>query len=299
MIDVCLLGTGGMMPLPDRALTALYVRYDGPALLIDCGEGTQTAVRKADMRFKCIDAVFITHFHADHMSGLPGLLLTMGNEGRTEPLKMYGPVGLEATVNALRAIVPELPFEIEFIELDAGVEHQIECIGLKVNAFPADHGMPCIGYHAVLERKGRFDARKAREKGIPVKLWSRLQKGETVDGFTPDDVLGAPRRGLSLLYCTDSRPVPGIERYGREADLLILEGMFGEAEKQERAGISRHMMMQEAAQMAARANASELWLTHFSPATPTPGIFEEELKAIFEHTVIGSDGLTKTLTFAD
>lgn len=299
MIDVCLLGTGGMMPLPNRSLTALYVRNGSRALLIDCGEGTQTAIRSASLRFKAIEAILITHFHADHMSGLPGLLLTLGNEGRTEPLAMYGPVGLERTVNGLRAIVPELPFEIEYHEFPDQECAHFTCAGMEADVFPADHGIPCLSYRLQLKRKGKFDPQSARAKGIPVQLWGRLQKGECVDGFTPDDVLGAPRRGLSILYSTDTRPVPGIEEYGQEADLLILEGMFGEHDKQERAEVSHHMMMQEAADIARRVNAKELWLTHFSPATMNPEEFEAELKEIFPNTVIGNDCLSKTLQFED
>ena len=297
MIDVTLLGTGGMYPLPDRALTSLYVRFDGRAVLIDCGEGTQTAIRAAGLRFKPIEAILITHFHADHISGLPGLLLTMGNEGREEPLTMYGPKGLEQTVKALRVIVPELPFEINFVEFED--KNHFPCAGLEATVFQVDHGIPCLGYCFNLNRQGKFDPQAAKAKGIPMKLWGRLQKGESVDGFTPADVLGAPRKGIRLLYATDTRPVPAIEELGKEADLLILEGMFGEHEKQERAGTSCHMMMQEAATIAANTNAQELWLTHYSPANPEPEQFEAELKAIFENTVIAKDGQTVTLQFRE
>lgn len=299
MIDVTLLGTGGMMPLPGRALTALYVRAEGRVLLIDCGEGTQTAIRSASLRFKPIEAILITHFHADHISGLPGLLLTLGNEGRTEPLAMYGPEGLARIVNSLRAIVPELPYEIEFHEYKHADCAHFTCAGLEVDMFPVEHGISCLGYRLTLNRQGKFDPQRAKEKGIPVQLWSRLQRGECVDGFTPEDVLGAPRRGLRLVYATDTRPVPAIAEFGKEADLLILEGMFGEKEKQTRAEISRHMMMQEAARIAKQANARELWLTHFSPATPDPGEFSEELREIFPNTVIGHDAMTKKLQFPD
>ena len=299
MIDVCLLGTGGMMPLPGRALTALYARYDGHAVLIDCGEGTQTAIREASLRFKCIDAIFITHFHADHMSGLPGLLLTLGNEGREEPLHMYGPEGLANTVNALRAIVPELPYEIVFHELPIACGH-FSCIGMEVDVLPLDHGVvPCLGYRMRLERQRKFDPKRAKEKGIPQKLWGRLQKGESVDGFSPEDVLGEARKGLSLLYATDTRPVPEISAHALEADLLILEGMYGEPEKQERAQIAHHMMMQEAAHIAKEANAKALWLTHFSPATADPAEFAQEIQQIFPETTIGSGGLMTTLRFEE
>jgi len=299
MIDITLLGTGGMYPLPDRALTSLYIRYDGRAILVDCGEGTQIQMRKYGLRFKPIEAIFITHFHADHMAGLPGLLLTLGNEGRTEPLTMYGPVGLEKTVNSLRAIFPELPYEIQFREFGMEEDAHVNVIGLDVDIFPADHGIDCLGCCFNLNRPGRFDPQAAKAKGIPQKLWGRLQKGENMDGFTPSDVLGAPRKGIRFLYCTDTRPVPAIEEYGRDAELLILEGMFGEADKQARAETSHHMMMQEAAALAAKATARQLWLTHYSPANPEPEVFEKELKEIFENTVIAKDGQTVTLQFRD
>lgn len=297
MIELCLLGTGGMYPLPNRALTSLYVRVGSHALLIDCGEGTQTAIRSAGLRFKSIEAILITHFHADHTSGLPGLLLTLGNEGRSEPLHMYGPNGLAQIVNGLRTIAPELPFEIVFHELDPDESGRFTSSGMNISAFPLDHSVECIGYHFELPRARKFDPLRARANGIPVNLWSHLQNGEFAGGYSPEDVLGPSRRGLSFVYATDTRPVPAIETYGQNADLLILEGMFGEIDKQERAETSRHMMMQEAAQIAARANAKTLWLTHYSPATPHPEEFEAELKEIFPHTTIAADGLKCTLQF--
>ena len=299
MIDVTLLGTGGMYPLPDRALTALYISCNGRSALVDCGEGTQIQMRAAGLRFKPVEAILITHFHADHVAGLPGLLLTLGNEGRTEPLTIYGPRGLAKVVGSLQVICREIPFEVRFQEFDGKTDARISAIGLDVQVFPGDHGVDCLGYCFCLNRPGKFDPQAARARGIPQKLWGRLQKGESVDGFAPEDVLGEPRAGIRVLYCTDTRPVPGIEVYGREADLVILEGMFGEPEKQARAEISHHMMMQEAASLAAKMNARELWLTHFSPANPHPEQFEAELRGIFENTLIARDGQKATLRFRE
>lgn len=298
MIDVTLLGTGGMMPLPGRFLTSLYVRTNGRAILIDCGEGTQTAIRTASLRFKCIDAILLTHFHADHVSGLPGLFLTIGNEGRTEPIHLYGPAGLTRVISAFLTIIGELPYDLIFHELP----HEgarFEAANLLVNAAPADHGMPCLFYQLSLSRPGKFDPVRARENGVPLPLWGQLQKGEAVGGFSPSDVLGPARRGLSLLYATDTRPVDKIGLLGKDADLLILEGMFGEEEKHARAVETHHMTMQEAANLAKNANAKELWLTHYSPATPHPEEFEETIKKIFENTVISADGQSKTITFEE
>ena len=235
MIDIVLLGTGGMYPLPERALTALYLRFGGRAILVDCGEGTQIQIRKFSLRFKSIEAILFTHFHADHVAGLPGLLLTLGNAGRTEPLTLYGPVGLERIVRGLGAIFPELPYELQFREFSMDADAHAEIIGLNVDIFPADHGVDCLGYSFALERPGKFDPQAAKARGIPQKFWGSLQKGEAVGGFTPADVMGSPRKGIRVLYSTDTRPVPGIEHYGKDADLMILEGMFGDSAKQLRA----------------------------------------------------------------
>ena len=229
MIDVTLLGCGGMLPLPHRALTSFYVRHNGHALLIDCGEGTQTAIRAAGQKFKPIDVILITHFHADHIAGIPGLLLTMGNDGRTAPVTIYGPVGLSKIVESLCVIAPEIPFPVMVCEL-SGAHTQFKCIGLTVDAFSLEHRVPCYGYGFTLERKGKFNSKRAKELGIPVAAWNRLQRGETVERFAPGDVMGERRKGLKFLYATDTRPVPAIAEFGREADLLMLEGIFGGAE---------------------------------------------------------------------
>ena len=300
MIDVCLLGCGGVMPLPDRALTSLYVlSASGHGILIDCGEGTQMAIRYAKRKFSKIDAILFTHFHADHISGLPGLLLTLGIEGRTEPLIIHGPIGLSDTVTSLRTIAPDLPFEIIFVEHPTDECGRFSVFDMDLNVFPLKHSVPCLGYKVTLRRSPKFNADRARELNVPVEYWHVLQKGESVGGFDPCDVLGEPRRGISLLYATDTRPTPDIERYGKDTDLIILEGMFGEADKEERAKLTGHMMMKEAAETAARVGSRELWITHISPATPDPESYLDELRAIFKNTVLGKDRLSKALRFDD
>ncbi len=302
MLDVCLLGTGGMMPLPYRWLTSLMLRYNGKSILIDCGEGTQIALREKGWSPKPIDIICFTHYHADHISGLPGLLLTMGNAERTEPLLLIGPKGLTRTVNALRTIAPELPFEIRCMEI-AENQQEFAFEGFRIRAFRVNHSVLCYGYSMMVDRGGRFDRERALEQQIPMKLWSRLQKGETIEDagrtYTPDMVLGAARKGLKVTYCTDTRPTESIAENARGADLLILEGMYGEADKLAKAKENRHMTMYEAARIAKAADVPELWLTHYSPSLTHPEEYLGEVRKIFQRTVAAKDGRTVELNFEE
>lgn len=302
MIDVCLLGTGGMMPLPYRALTSLMVRYNGMNVLIDCGEGTQVSIKQQGWSVKPIDVICFTHFHADHISGLPGLLLTLGNADRTEPITMIGPKRLEKIVNALRMIAPELPFPIHFIELEKE-EESFTFNGLRINAFKVNHNITCYGYSLELDRAGRFDVNRAKELQIPVPFWSRLQKGETIEQegkiISPDMVLGSARKGIKLTYCTDSRPTKSIVKNAKNSDLFICEGMYGEPDKEQKAKEYKHMTFYEAAEMAKDADVKEMWLTHYSPSLVRPQEYEEKVRKIFPNTVVAKDRRTTTLLFKE
>ncbi|MBQ5673738.1 MAG: ribonuclease Z, partial [Lachnospiraceae bacterium] len=261
MLDICLLGTGGMMPLPYRYLTAMMARFNGSNILIDCGEGTQVAMKKKGWSPKPIDVMCFTHYHADHISGLPGMLLTMGNAERKEPVLLIGPKGLSRVVGALRVIAPELPFEIQYLELTEN-EQTIQMNGYKIEAFRVNHNVTCYGYSIVVDRIGKFDVEKAKSLGIEMKYWNRLQKGEVItldDGkqYTPDMVLGEARKGLKVTYCTDTRPTPSLEEHSQNSDLLILEGMYGEPEKIQKAKENKHMTFYEAAAVAKKAEVPE------------------------------------------
>lgn len=302
MLDICLLGTGGMMPLPYRWLTAMMARYNGKGVLIDCGEGTQVALKEKGWSPKPIDVICFTHYHADHISGLPGLLLTMGNAERTEPVLMIGPKGLEKTVNALRTIAPELPFEILFHEITEP-EETIDLGEFTLTAFRVRHNVICYGYSLEIKRGGKFDVERARENNIPLKLWSKLQKGEIIEAdgitYTPDMVLGPARRGLKVTYCTDSRPTESIVAHAKGSDLFICEGMYGEPDKLDKAKEYKHMTFYEAAEMAKSAQVKELWLTHYSPSTMWPEEFIKPVRAIFANAHAAKDGRSVDLKFED
>ena len=302
MLDVCLLGSGGMMPLPYRWLTSLMTRFNGSSLLIDCGEGTQVAIKEKGWSFKPIDVICFTHYHGDHISGLPGLLLTMGNADRTEPLTLIGPKGLERVVTALRVIAPELPFEIKLIEITEP-EQTFEMNGYRLNAFRVNQNVLCYGYTLEIDRAGRFDLERAMAQEIPKPYWSRLQKGETVeeDGrvFTPDMVLGAQRKGMKLTYCTDTRPTDSIRTHAAGSDLFVCEGMYGEPEKEAKAREYKHMTFYEAARLAKDADVKEMWLTHYSPSLNYPEEYMDEVRAIFPKAKAGKDGLSAELMFSE
>ena len=302
MLDVCLLGTGGMMPLPYRALTSLMVRYNGMNVLIDCGEGTQVSIKQQGWSVKPNDVICFTHFHADHISGLPGLLLTLGNAERIEPITMIGPKRLEKVVNALRMIAPELPFPIRFIELEED-QQSFTFKGLRINAYKVNHNITCYGYSLEVDRAGKFAIEKAKAQNVPMPYWSRLQKGETIQDesgvYTPDMVLGQPRKGIKLTYCTDSRPTREIIENARGSDLFICEGMYGEPDKEKKAKEYKHMTFYEAATMAKEAQVKELWLTHYSPSLVRPQDYTKRVQDIFPNTIVPKDRRTTTLLFEE
>lgn len=288
-----------MMPLPYRWLTALMTRFNGSSLLIDCGEGTQIAIKEKGWSFKPIDVICFTHYHGDHISGLPGLLLTMGNADRREPLTLIGPKGLERVVNSLRVIAPELPFPIKCVEIE-GASQTFEMNGYRLKAFKVNHNVLCYGYTLEIDRAGKFDVERAKEQGVPQKYWSRLQKGESVeDGklMTPDMVLGPPRKGIKLTYTTDTRPTDSIRENAKGSDLFICEGMYGEKEKAAKAVEYKHMTFYEAANLAKDAEVNELWLTHYSPSLTRPEEYMDEVRKIFPDAKPGKDKMSVELAF--
>lgn len=290
------------MPLPYRWLTALMVRYNGSSLLIDCGEGTQIAIKEKGWSFKPIDVICFTHYHGDHISGLPGLLLTMGNADRTEPLTLVGPRGLARVVNALRVIAPELPFPIKYVEITEP-EQTFEMNGYRLKAFRVNHNVLCYGYTMEVDRAGKFDVERATAAQIPQRYWGVLQKGETVEAegqtYTPDMVLGPQRKGIKLTYCTDTRPTDSIRNNAKGSDLFICEGMYGEKDKQKKAKEYKHMTFYEAASLAKEADVGELWLTHYSPSLTRPEEYMEDVREIFPRAIAAKDRRTAELVFED
>lgn len=291
-----------MMPLPYRFLTSMAARYNGMTILVDCGEGTQIALRKKGWSPNDIDIMCFTHFHADHISGLVGMLLAMGNAEKYSPLTIIGPKGIDKVVNSLRIIAPVLPFQIGFYEIEGDAD-EFPFDGFTIKAFKVQHNMPCFGYSLEVKRAPKFEVEKAKENNVPLKAWSTLQKGLDVeiDGvkYTPDQVLGSARTGLKVVYCTDTRPTQSIIDNGQDADLLILEGMYGEEEKIEKAIEHKHMTIYEACELAKKCNPKELWLTHYSPSLIHPEEYRDKACEIFERTIIAKDLRSVELNFED
>ncbi|RCX09331.1 RNAse Z [Anaerobacterium chartisolvens] len=303
MLDVCLLGTGGVMPLRNRWLTSLLIRYNGRMILIDCGEGTQIPLKMAEWGLKSIDAVLFTHYHADHVAGLPGFLLTLGNSGREEPLTLMGPPGIKKVVEGLTVISPELPYDLRLIELP-DTENAEACINdIFIRSIPVDHTIPCLSYCVELKRQGKFDVERAKELMIPVNHWNNLQKGEIITlenrVITPEMVLGKPRKGIKVCYCTDTRPTDELAEFIKGSNLFICEGMYGDEKDTVKAEQKKHMMFSEAGLIARQGNVGELWLTHYSPSLTEPEEYIDAVRKIFANTVGGRDLLTKTIKYKD
>ncbi|SHH63224.1 ribonuclease Z [Clostridium grantii] len=303
MVRVCLLAPGGMMPLPERFLSSAIISCNGSNLLIDCGEGTQIQLKKLKWGLKKIDAILITHFHADHVAGLPGLLSTIANSGREEPITIIGPKGLQDVVRGLTVIVPEITFKLNLVTIE---EEKISNFKLKnyiINATKVDHGIDCYGYSVEYKRKRKFNREKALKNNVPKTIWSSLQKGNIVKTkkgtYIPEMVLGNERKGIKISYSTDTRPSKNIVDLIKNSDLFIGEGMYGEDDLIEKAIEYKHMLFSECAKMAKEANVNELWLTHFSPSLLKPEEYLEVAQKYFPNTVIGKELLWKEINFQD
>ena len=301
MVQLCTLATGGTLPLADRALSSVYIRVNGSAIVVDCGEGTQVGIRKLGWGFRCIDGILLTHFHGDHCTGLVGLLLSIDKSGREEPFHIWGPQGLKRVIEGLCVVAPVLSYPVILHEIPI-TGKPFDMIGLDIRAFPVNHGgIPCLGYRFSLNRAPEFDAQKAEMLGIPKQYWKTLQYGESIllDGreIRPDEVQGRARKGITFVYSTDTRPCETLSKYASGADLAILEGMYGNPAKTDRALKNHHMMFSEAAETARVANVHKLLLTHFSTSVDDPTEYLEETRRIFPETYTAEDGMEITIKY--
>lgn len=306
MLDITLLGTSALLPLPGRAETAAALRCAGHTILFDCGEGTQTAARAAHVSLLKADIIALTHYHGDHIFGLPGLLSTMSVLGRTEPLTLIGPAGIRQALSPILELTGPTSYELRLLELP---EKGVRLCGIapgwpkeiRLRAFPTDHTVLSQGYAVTLERPGRFLPERAAALNVPKNLWGRLQKGEAVPVgdvlITPEQVLGAPRRGLKFVFSGDSRPCDALTEAAMGADLLICDATYGEDEQ---AGLARehgHMTFSQAAETAARAGVRRLWLAHYSQMMKDPAECLPTARAIFPAAECGKDGMSTRLEF--
>lgn len=306
MIDVTLLGTSALLPLPERAETAATLTCAGRTILFDCGEGTQMAARKAGVSLMKADLIALTHYHGDHIFGLPGLLQSLGCAGRTQPLYITGPEGLHEAMRPIFALVGDTAYPVRLMEipedglrlsaLDGGWPAQA-----RLTAFATAHRVPSQGYCFTLGRAGRFMPERAKVLGVPVGLWGALQKGQSVqaNGTTilPEQVLGEPRRGLKLVFSGDTAACDALTDAAAGADLLIAEATYAENEQAEMAAERGHMTFAQAAETAVRAGVRTLWLTHYSQMIEDPLEFLPIAQAVFPGAVCGQDGMRTTLRF--
>lgn len=299
MIDVCLAGTGGMLPLPERWLTCLWIEYNGKSALIDCGEGTQIALAESGCKLSRLDALFITHIHADHISGLAGLLLSLGNYGKTDKLKIYGHKGIGGIIKSLCCICPVLPFEVEVIELSCTNISEFKWNDIDVKSLPMKHRIECLGYSFTLNRKPVFNPQKAKDLGIDLKYWKTLHEGKSIilDGkkIVSDMVTDEKRKPIKITYMTDSVYFDEMVDFAKNSDLLVSEGMYGDDEYIEKMREKGHMVFSQSAGIAKKSGSERLWLTHYSPALVNPTDYAESVRELFPNTVVSRDGERMTL----
>lgn len=303
MIRLTFLGTAAARPTVGRNVSGIAVQREGELMLFDCGEGTQRQMMRYGTGF-AIQTIFVTHLHADHFLGITGLLRTMGLQGRSDPLTIYGPRGSSRVLRAAVGLGNErtaFPCEIRELADGEGVDFH----GYRVEAFAVNHGVPAVGYALVESpRLGRFDVERARALGIPEgPLFGRLHRGETVEvggqAVSPEDLVGPPRPGRLVVYTGDTTPYPGTVERARDADVLIHEATFG-SDEADRAGETFHSTAAEAAAVAKDAGVKRLLLTHLSARySDQPDPLEEEARAVFTASRVAYDGLVMEIAYRD
>ena len=311
MLEIVLLGCGATMPAPDRALSAAVLRCAGRGILFDCGEGTQSALRREKLSPVKLDLIALSHYHGDHIFGLPGLLQTMGCLNRTEPLYLAGPEGLQRVAALMLALSGPLPYPVRLLPLGAGESLPLRSLhpawpaGAALSAFATEHRVESLGYRFTLPRPGRFQPERAKALGIPVQLWGRLQRQPeeaiTLEGreIFGRDLLGPERRGLCLVFSGDTRPCDALREAARGADLLIHDATYPDDSQAEEAALWGHSSFLQAAALAREAGVRRLWLTHYSQALRQPENYLDGARAIFPNTECGRDGLRLSLRFEE
>lgn len=308
MIEITLLGTAALFPIPARALTSVFLSCAGHSILFDCGEGTQTAARRASVSLMKTDIIALTHYHGDHILGLPGIFQTLTIMDRTETLYVTGPPGLQDFLEPILKLTGKTSYEIKSLEIKSGSLKLAELVKgwefeARLSTFKTEHRVPSQGYCFTLERAGKFFPEKAKNLGVPINQWKILQKGQSVQVgeriILPAEVLGEPRKGLKFVFSGDTTPCETLQEAAANADLFICEGTYGKNEDAQMANEYGHMNFAQAAEIAKRANVAELWLTHYSQRILEPEKFLPNAKAIFENTICGRDGMSKILRFSD
>ena len=303
-LTVTFLGTGAACPSVERNVASIALTREGETMLLDCGEGTQRQMMRYGVGFTFRE-IYFTHYHADHILGLTGLLRTMGLQDRTVPITLYGPRGAERVLGAALALgIEKNRFPVEIVEVKAG--DRVAHAQYDMVAFEADHRADTIGWALVEHaRLGRFDPERARTLGIPEgPLWGQIHKGEAVtldDGrvVTPPELVGPTRRGRTIVYSGDTRPSPHVAEVARGADLLIHEATFS-SEELARAEETGHSTAAQAARIAAEAEVARLVLTHISPryTRDAPELLAEA-RAVFPNVIVAKDGMTLDVPYPD
>ncbi len=315
MIDVTLIGTAGAVPLPERALSSCVITLNGRSILLDCGEGTQTAAKKAGVNLMRTDVIALTHYHGDHVFGIPGLLQSLNLGERERPLYLVGPVRQGGTLlqelAPLLALAGNLDYEIRLMTIpDGGLELCKEIPEwpslARLYTFETDHRVTSCGYTFTLGRRGQFQPKKALAAGIPKQLWHMLQEGNEVtytdaEGnqktAVPSDVLGKPRKGIKISFTGDTRICPSLEQAAKGADLFICDATYGSDENAETAKEYCHMTFSQAGRIASAGGAKRLWLTHFSQRMNDPEEYVDRAADAFPGAECGFDGKTISLDF--